>query len=386
MGGPPGRLCMGMVSQPQYVAARYEILSPERAVSNIGPKANVRYNRAMMPIAQSTPHRVAVIAFDGITPFHLSVPCLVFGAPSRGSAHPAFDVRVCAGDGSPLRTSAGFDIVVNDDLSVVSTSDIVVMPSWHDNCQEAPEALLQVLRAAHARGARVIGLCLGAFPLAQAGLLDGKSAATHWAYADTLAARHPRVKVNREVLYVDEGDVLTSAGVAAGLDCCMHVVRDVCGADVANRVARQLIIAPQRQGGQAQFIERPLPVSSSDNRISDVLQWVADRPEQPHTIDSLAQRAAMSRRNFTRHFRRATGASFKQWLLNQRLAHAQRMLEASDASIEVVAQHAGFGSALSLRQHFRAVFKTSPVAYRRQFRVSTGADAAARGRRSSSMV
>jgi len=321
---------------------------------------------------RSPRYNVVVIAFDGITPFHLSVPCLVFGSRCLGATAPVFDVRVCASApaGTSLGTASGFDIVAKHDLSALNAADLVVMPSWHDDCRDAPQDLLLALRRAHARGARVMGLCLGAFPLAQAGLLDGKSAATHWAYAETLEKRYPTVRVNRDVLYVDEGDVLTSAGVAAGLDCCLHMLRQLCGADSANRVARQLIIAPHRQGGQAQFIERPLPVSSTDNRIAQVLEWVADRPEQDHTIDALAQRAAMSRRNFTRHFRQATGVSFKQWLLNQRLAHAQHMLEASDASVEIVAQQAGFGSALSLRQHFKATFQTSPVTYRKQFRAA----------------
>jgi transcriptional regulator GlxA family with amidase domain len=211
-------------------------------------------------------------------------------------------------------------------------------------------------------------LCLGAFPLAEAGLLDGLTATTHWQFAAALAARYPKVDVDCDVLYVDAGRVLTSAGVAAGLDCCLHQLRGLRGADAANRVARQLVIAPHRQGGQAQFIERPLPVSGSDGRFAGVLEWVTQRLEQAHSIDALAERAAMSRRNFTRHFRQATGTSFKQWLLGQRLAHAQWMLESGDASVEVVAQQAGFGSALSLRQHFRTVLQTSPSAYRASYR------------------
>ena len=208
----------------------------------------------------------------------------------------------------------------------------------------------------------------GAFPLAQAGLLDGKSAATHWGMAQQLAARYPKVRVDREVLYVDDGAVLTSAGVAAGLDCCLYLLRQLAGAEVANRVARRLLVAPHRQGGQAQFIERPLPVSGSEGRFAEVLAGVTANLGQAHSIDTLAERAAMSRRNFTRHFRQATGTSFKQWLLNQRLAHAQGMLEKSAASIDVVAQEAGFGTALSLRQHFRANLQTSPSAYRKLFR------------------
>ena len=321
--------------------------------------------------------RIAVIAFDGMTPFHLSVPSLVFGGMPEEAG--AFEVLVCADGRAPLRTSAGFSIVPDHDFSAVDGADIVVMPTWHDDCRPAPEELLDVLRRAHERGARVLGLCLGAFPLAQACLLDGKTATTHWGFADALRARYPKVKVDPEVLYVDEGRVLTSGGVAAGLDCCLHLLRELRGADAANAVARKLLVAPHRQGGQAQFIERPLPVSHSDGRFAEVLEWVTRNLAQNHSLDALAERAAMSRRHFTRHFRQATGTSFKQWLLSQRLSHAQRMLERSDASIDLVADEAGFGSALSLRQHFRAVLQTSPSAYRKQFRAQqAGAQAEAR--------
>ncbi|WP_205746770.1 GlxA family transcriptional regulator [Duganella callida] len=312
----------------------------------------------------SAKRKIAVIAFDGITPFHLSVPSLVFRDLEQ------FDLRVCSADPPPLRTTGGFDIATTHTLRALSSADIVIVPTWHDDCRPAAPALLNALRRAHRRGARLVGLCLGSFPLAEAGLLDGRTATTHWAFAHTLIERHPTVTVDREVLYVDDGDILTSAGVAAGLDCCLYLLRQLCGAEVANRVSRQLVVAPHRQGGQAQFIERPLPVSPSDCRFNDVLDWVTRHLQEEHSIDALAARAAMSRRHFTRHFRLATGTSFKQWLLNQRLTHAQRMLERSDASIEMVAQEAGFGSALSLRQHFRTTLRTSPSAYRKQFRGS----------------
>lgn len=321
--------------------------------------------------------RIAVIAFDGLKPFHLSVPSIVFGSvPAEAGG---FEVMVCAAESGPLLTSAGFSISVAHDFSAVDSADIVIMPTWHDDCRPAPEALLEVLRRAHARGARLLGLCLGAFPLAQAGLLDGKTATTHWAFADGLRAAYPKVKVDPEVLYVDEGCVLTSGGVAAGLDCCLYLLRALRGAEVANAVARQLLVAPHRQGGQAQFIERPLPVSPSDGRFAEVLEWVTHNLAQNHSLDALADRAAMSRRHFTRHFRQATGTSFKQWLLGQRLAQAQRMLERSDASVDLIADETGFGTALSLRQHFRAVLQTSPSAYRKQFRARQ-ADAYAEAR------
>ena len=324
-----------------------------------------------MTRSEPSTYRVTVIAFDGMTPFHLSVPCLVFSGRPGADARSRFALTVCgAGLGldAPLATSAGFGIVPSHGLEALQEADIVVMPAWYDDCRPAPPALLDALRAAHARGACIVALCLGAFPVAEAGLLDGRTVATHWALAAELARRHPRVKVDPDVLYVDDGDVLTSAGVAAGIDCCLHLMRRLCGADAANHVARMLVVAPHRQGGQAQFIERPLPVSPSDGRLSAVLDWVTRHLGEDHAIDDLAQRAAMSRRNFTRHFRQATGTSFKQWLLAQRLAHARWMLETSDAAVEVVAQEAGFGSALSLRQHFRAALQTSPAAYRKAFR------------------
>jgi transcriptional regulator GlxA family with amidase domain len=318
----------------------------------------------------STPAiQVAVIAFDGMTPFHLSVPCLVFG--SGPGARSSFALRVCGLDGAMLETTAGFGIRPGHGLDGLEDADIVVMPAWHDDCRPAPPALLDALRQAH--GACVMALCLGAFPVAEAGLLDGRAATTHWAAADELARRYPKVKVDPEVLYVDEGDVLSSAGIAAGIDCCLHLLRRLCGAETANAVARRMVVAPHREGGQAQFIERPLPVSPSDGRLARVLDWVSRNLGAEHDLDALAARAAMSRRNFTRHFRQATGMSFKQWLLEQRLQHARTLLETSEAPVERVAQQAGFGSALSLRQHFRSTLQTSPAAYRKQFRTSSRA-------------
>jgi len=311
---------------------------------------------------------VAVVAFEGITPFHLSVPCLVFGTQPDAAGPPRFEVLVCAAGPQCLRTAAGFAILAEHGLAALDDADIVVLPSWHDDCRPAPPALLDSLRRAHARGAVLVGLCLGAFPLAEAGLLDGKSAATHWGFAEQLAGRYNKVRVDAKVLYVDEGAVLTSGGVAAGLDCCLHLLRRLCGADVGNKVARRILVAPHRDGGQAQFIERPLPVLAGEGRFAQVLEWMAQHLQEEHSLDSLAARAAMSRRNFTRHFRVATGTSVKQWLLGQRLLHARRLLEASEAPIEDIAQEAGFGNALSLRQHFKAALQTSPSAYRKRFR------------------
>lgn len=230
-------------------------------------------------------------------------------------------------------------------------------------------SMVDAVRAAHARGATVVGLCLGAFVLAEAGILDGHEAATHWSAVETFSRRYPRVKLKPDVLYqdADEGRLVTSAGTAAGLDCCLHLLRRWHGAEVANLVARRLVVAPHRQGGQAQYIEQPLHDAPGGDRLSDLLNWVVAHPSEPHTLDSLAGRVAMSRRNFTRRFRDLTGTTVGQWLLGQRLAYAQRLLETTRQPMETVAQQAGFGSAASLRQHFSQAYRTSPSAYRALF-------------------
>ncbi len=311
---------------------------------------------------------IAVVAFDRISPFHLSVPCLVFGEARAALGLPAFDLRVCAGEAGALRATSGFGIAPSHSLSALARADIVIVPTWRDPAEPPPPALLKALRRAHARGARIVGLCLGSFVLAAAGLLDGRRATTHWRWAAELAERYPAIEVDSDVLYVDEGDIVTAAGVAAGLDCCLHLVRQLCGAELANRLARQLVVAPHRQGGQAQFIEQPLARTPGDERIAAVLAWAAAHLDQAHTVDTLAARAAMSRRSFTRHVREATGTSVLQWLLGQRLALAQRLLETTARPLELVAASAGFGSALSLRQHFRKALATSPSAYRALYR------------------
>jgi transcriptional regulator GlxA family with amidase domain len=311
---------------------------------------------------------VAVLAFDGISPFHLSVPCLVFGEDRRDLGVPKFKLLVCAAESGPLQTSAGFGIATQHGLEALRRAQIVIVPSWRNSGERPPDALLDALRRAHRRGAWIVGLCLGAFVLAEAGLLDGRLATTHWHWAQAFAERYPAVRLDPDVLYVDEGDILTSAGTAAAIDCCLHLLRRLCGAEAANRVARRLVVAPHRQGGQAQFIEQPLPVSRQDDRLAEVMNWTIRHLAQPHSVDTLAQRAAMSRRTFTRNFRQTTGTTVIQWLLSQRLAYAQRMLETDDSAIEIIALEAGFGSAVSLRQHFGAAFNTSPSAYRKQFR------------------
>ncbi|WP_244106047.1 helix-turn-helix domain-containing protein [Paraburkholderia phenazinium] len=317
---------------------------------------------------RNTPHVVAAIAFDGISPFHLSVPCVVFGENRDAGGVPVFDFRVCALEAGTLSTTAGFSIAATHGLKALEDAHTIIVPSWRDPDEAPPAELLEALRRAHARGAQLVGLCLGAFVLAAAGILDGRTATTHWAWAGDFARRFPRVRLDPDVLYIDDGDVLTSAGTAAGLDCCLHVLRGLCGAQAANYVARRLVVSPHRQGGQAQYIEQPVPPNLRGDRLSGLLEWVAGNLDMPHTLDSLAERALMSRRTFTRRFRLATGATVGAWLLAQRLARAQQLLESSDQSVEAIAASAGFGSTASLRQHFQEAFRTSPSAWRREFR------------------
>lgn len=313
------------------------------------------------------PETVAVVAFDGISPFHLSVPCLVFGEDRTDAGKPRFHLRVCSLEAGPLRTNAGFTVEAAHGLEALRRAQIVVVPSWRDDGSPAPAALLKALRDAHRRGATIVGLCLGAFVVAEAGLLDGRPATTHWHLAATFARRYPSVQLQPEVLYVDNGDVLTSAGTAASIDCCLHLLRVRYGAEVANRAARRMVVAPHRQGGQAQYIQQPVPAAAEQDRLRPLLEWLSRHPQRAHSLDDLARRALMSRRTFTRRFREATGTTVGQWLLSQRLALAQRLLETTEQPVEVVAADAGFGSAVSLRQHFAAAFSVSPSAYRRQF-------------------
>jgi transcriptional regulator GlxA family with amidase domain len=311
---------------------------------------------------------VAAIAFDGIRPFHLSVPCLVFGEDRTTEGLPAFEFRVCAPEANTLlRTESGLGLMAPYDLGGLEGADLVIMPSWLSRDTPVPEILSTALRKAHEAGALVVGLCLGAFPLAAAGLLDGREATTHWLATDQLAQYYPAIIVKPDQLYVDTGDIITSAGVAASLDCCLHIVRRLYGADAAQRLARRIVLSPHRQGGQAQFIEAAVPPVPATDPLALALDSVLADLGSPHELDSVAERAKMSRRTFTRKFQKKTGASFARWLSAQRLLKAQELLETTERSIDDIAFLTGFGTATSMRQHFSAALQTSPARYRREF-------------------
>ena len=311
---------------------------------------------------------VAVIAFNGISPFHLSVPCAIFGEDRTNAGIPRFELLVCAAEDGALQTTAGFSIETHHGLNKLSKAATIIVPSWRDPAELPPQALLDALRQASQQGARIVGLCLGSFVLAAAGLLDGRPATTHWLWADELARRYPLIRVNPDVLYVDDGEIITSAGTAAGIDCCLHVLRRQYGAKIANDVARRMVVPPHRQGGQAQYIQQPVRHISTIDHFAEVLDWATGNLDKPLSLDMLAERARMSRRTFTRRFRQVMGNTVGEWLLSQRLSLSQQLLETTDSSIELIAERAGFGSTASLRQHFSQAFKISPSNYRREFR------------------
>jgi transcriptional regulator GlxA family with amidase domain len=307
-------------------------------------------------------HRVVALALPKVVAFDLSVPAQVFGRYEGPYAFAA-----CAAAPGRVPTTTGFSVHVEHGLEALADADTVLVPGFDPPQWPLPDAVLAALRAAHARGARVGSICTGAFALAQAGLLDGRRATTHWAYARRLARMHPAVDVDARVLYVDEGDIVTSAGVAAGIDLCLHLVRRDLGADAANAIARQIVVAPHRDGGQAQFVDAPLP-PADERGLAPTRAWALDRLREPLTVAAMARHAGCSERTFARRFRAETGTTPLQWLLRERVLHARRLLETTDLRVEDVASEAGFGTAASLRTHFRRSTTTSPLAYRRTFR------------------
>jgi len=319
---------------------------------------------------------VAVIAFDQVPVFELGVACEVFGLDRTGEGMPRLDFALVAGEPAPLRTSSGFLVDTPHGLERLRTADLVVIPGWRDPENELPpREVLDALRAAVDRGARAVSLCSGAFVLAAAGLLDGRRATTHWRYASTLAARYPEIDVQPDVLYIDEGAVMTSAGSAAGIDLCLHIVRTDYGADVANRIARRMVVPPHREGGQAQYIETPVAADERDDALGETLAWALAHLDGELSVDVLAARAHMSVRTFVRRFAAAFGGTPHQWLLAQRITLARRLLETTDLGIDEVARRSGFGSAATLRLQFGRRLATSPLAYRRTFRSAAVATA-----------
>jgi transcriptional regulator GlxA family with amidase domain len=308
---------------------------------------------------------IALAATDGMLHFELAMACEVFVHDPSGLADPWYDLVVC-GDG-PVRAGR-FRIEPEAGLDRLARADTVIVPSVEDVDAPVPPALLDAVRAAHAAGARLVSFCTGAFVLAAAGVLDGLRATTHWVHADALAARFPKVTVDPDVLYVDnDGRVLASAGKAAAIDLCLHLIRRDHGSTVANAVARRLVVPPHREGGQAQFVSTPVP-DRADHPLSGLFPWAMARLDQPLTVEDLARQANMSSRNLARQFRSATGTTPLQWLSTQRIRRAQELLENTDQSIDTIAESAGMGTATTLRRHFHRTLGVAPDTYRRTFR------------------
>ncbi|GAB2581719.1 helix-turn-helix domain-containing protein [Streptomyces capparidis] len=322
---------------------------------------------------------VALAVTEGMLHFELSVAYEVFGSAPAAVPGPWYDVAVCGSDAVRI---GRFALEPDAGLDRLRHADTVIVPGWADVDRDPPADLVGAVRAAHEAGARVASLCTGAFVLAAAGLLDGKRATTHWAHTDALAARYPEVEVDPDVLYVDNGSVFTSAGKAAALDLCLHLVRLDHGSSTANVVARRLVVPPHRAGGQAQFVATPMP-ARDDHPLAALLPWAIERLDHPLTVEDLARRARMSSRNLGRHFRAATGTTPLQWLLTQRIRRAQELLETTDDSVDAIATATGMGTATTLRRHFNRTVGVPPDTYRRTFRARTrtGPDDGGRHRR-----
>ncbi|PSK91725.1 AraC family transcriptional regulator with amidase-like domain [Murinocardiopsis flavida] len=300
--------------------------------------------------------------------FELAVPCEVFGKERFDLDPRWYELTLCATAPGPQNGPGGLRLEVDAGVEALDDADLVVVPACRMPDYRPPEDLLAGLRAAHARGARIAAVCSGAFVLAEAGLLDGKEATTHWMYAEELRRRHPRVLLVEDALYVDTGSVLTSAGTAAGIDLCLHIVRSDFGAAVAADVGRRMVAAPHREAGQSQYAPDPPPRSGVESGLAPVLDWAVERLHEPLTVPQLAGRAGMSLRTFGRHFARETGVTPLAWLNRQRLAKARELLETTDLSVDAVAQRSGLGGGDLLRQHFHRHLGSTPAAYRRTFR------------------
>jgi transcriptional regulator GlxA family with amidase domain len=313
---------------------------------------------------------VAAVVLDGFEAFELGLLCEVFGTDRTDEGLPGYDFAVVAGEPGPLRSVAGFSLQTDVGLARLESADLIAVPATSDeriNRFDWPEPLLAALQRAVERGAWVLSVCTGAFVLGAAGLLDGRGCTTHWRHAAKLARAYPAAKVDPAVLYVEDGTVITSAGTAAGIDACLYLVRKEQGSRVANAIARRMVMPPHRDGGQAQYVERPVLEPACDT-LGEVTQWMLRNLDQPVTVDQMASLAAMSPRTFARRFVQETGTTPQRWLTGQRILFAQQLLEDSDEIVDVIAERAGFGNAATFRHHFRQWRGTTPNAYRRAFR------------------
>jgi AraC family transcriptional regulator, transcriptional activator FtrA len=310
-------------------------------------------------------HRVVSLCLEGLVAFDLTAPAQAFGLAARPSGEPLYEFTTCSPGGGSVRTTSGFEVVPAAGLEALRTAETVVVPGYAGILAPPPEEALGAIRAAHRRGTRLISICTGAFALGHAGALDGLRATTHWAWAGELAKRFPAARVDPDALFVDEGDVLTSAGLSAGIDLSLHVIRRDFGAAAGERVARHMVAPPHREGGQAQFFKAGPPGGAGT--LEPTRRWAAERLDEPLGVAAMSRHAGVSPRTFARRFREETGTTPLQWLLSQRVLEARRLLEETDLPVETIAWRVGFGTAASLRDHFRRATATTPTAYRRSF-------------------
>jgi AraC family transcriptional regulator, transcriptional activator FtrA len=314
---------------------------------------------------------VVVLAYNGLCTFEFGIAVEVFGLPRPEMGRNWYRFQVASLDSGALRATGGVTVEASAGLAKLSRAGTIVIPGWKGVHEVPPRRLILALRRAHARGARLVSICSGVFVLAATGLLDGLRATTHWRYIDALRTRYPNIQIEPDVLYVDQGRVLTSAGSAAGIDLCLHIVRQDFGAEIANQVARRLVMPPHREGGQAQFIREPMR-KTPEGRLAPVLRWIESNLDCQLLVEDLAGHAAMSPRTFARQFRRQTGTTPHQWLTHLRLLAAQRRLEQTDESVDQVAEAVGWKTAATLRQHFVRHLGTPPTSYRRRFFTRSG--------------
>lgn len=311
-------------------------------------------------------HLVVALAYDGLCTFEFGCTVELFALNRPELNVKWYDFAVCSVERGAFKAAGGIEVRVPNSIALLDKADTIIIPGWRDADDLPSPLLIKKIRAAYERGARFCTICSGVFVLAAAGILDGKTVTTHWRYAEKLTKRYPTITVEPDALYVDEGQVLTSAGSAAGLDMLLHLVRRDYGAKVANLVAQRLVIPPHREGGQAQYLPRPMP-SDERSRLSKLLDWVREHPAKDHTLESLAKRVSMSPRTLQRQFQETVGLAPYDWLIRERVAIAKDMLQASNQSLERVAESVGFKSQETFRRHFRRVAGTSPIAYRKQF-------------------
>jgi AraC family transcriptional regulator, transcriptional activator FtrA len=311
-------------------------------------------------------HLVAAVAYDKLCTFEFGCVVEVFGLARPELGIDWYKFGVCAAENKHIRAAGGVTMQVPRGLSMLDTANTIVIPGWRDPDEQPPAALVRKICAAYERGARIASICSGVFVLAAAGILDGKTATTHWRYSERLASRYPAIRVQPNALYSVQGQVITAAGSAAGLDMMLHIVRSDHGTKIANKVARRLVIPPYRRGDQAQFVMRPIMPDES-GRLASLIDWIRENLKRPHTLTSLAARATMSARTLQRQFADATGLAPYEWILRERVAVAQEMLESRNATLARVADLCGFKSEQSMRKHFRRIAGTSPAAYRQQF-------------------